>query len=397
LPRYGDALVEPKTTDDLRRFAVARSLFPETTILGAIEQLGFLQADPIRSPARAQDLTLRQRVIDYRAGDLERAYDSLPIEEDYLLNYGFLPRAHVDLMHPRTPRRKWDKKSTARAEEILAFVKERGRVHPREVDAHFAHGRVKNYWGGSSSASTHLLEGMHYRGLLRVAKRDGGIRVYEPQTTRTAIALSLAERRTRATALLDLCVKKYAPLPLRTVTRLAYHLRYGAPQLLPDIKAAAARAKATYRSVTLDGVQWLWPEDVDTTRAFAQAPDTRVRILAPFDPIVWDRARFELLFGWEYRFEAYTPEKKRKLGYYAMPMLYRDNVIGWVNASAKEGDLDASFGYVKGKAPRETAFRRELDLEMDRLREFLAISDPDLPPKASEASARARPRSRRRG
>ena len=51
-----------------------------------------------------------------------------------------------------------------------------------------------------------------------------------------------------------------------------------------------------------------------------------VRLLAPFDPIVWDRRRFELLWGWPYRFEAYTPVAKRKLGYYALPLLWRDRV-----------------------------------------------------------------------
>ena len=66
----------------------------------------------------------------------------------------------------------------ANGEAILDFVRERGAVHPREVDAHFSHGRVTNWFGGSSNASTQLLDHMHYRGLLRVARRDGGTRVY---------------------------------------------------------------------------------------------------------------------------------------------------------------------------------------------------------------------------
>ena len=52
----------------------------------------------------------------------------------------------------------------------------------------------------------------------------------------------------------------------------------------------------------------------------------QVRFLAPFDPVVWDRARFEHLWGWAYRFEAYTPVKKRVRGYYAMPMLWGDQI-----------------------------------------------------------------------
>ena len=60
-----------------------------------------------------------------------------------------------------------------------------------------------------------------------------------------------------------------------------------------------------------------------------------MRLLAPFDPVVWDRRRFELFWGWAYRFEAYTPAPKRKLGYYALPLLWRDRVIGWGNLSLR--------------------------------------------------------------
>jgi uncharacterized protein len=71
---------------DLRRLAISRSLFAPTTLERAVNKLGFVQADPIRAPARAQDLTLRHRVKGYRAGDLERRYASLGIEEDVFVN-----------------------------------------------------------------------------------------------------------------------------------------------------------------------------------------------------------------------------------------------------------------------------------------------------------------------
>ena len=82
----------------LRRYAVARSLFAPTTLTMALQRLGFVQADPLRAPARAQDLTLRHRVAGYRVGDLETHYPKLPIEEDFFVNYGFMRR---DLHHLR--------------------------------------------------------------------------------------------------------------------------------------------------------------------------------------------------------------------------------------------------------------------------------------------------------
>lgn len=83
----------PLKLDDLRRFAVTRSLFAPTTLRRAIARMGFVQADPIRAPARAEDLILHQRVKSYRAGDLERLYGSLGIEEDFFTTYGFVTRA----------------------------------------------------------------------------------------------------------------------------------------------------------------------------------------------------------------------------------------------------------------------------------------------------------------
>jgi uncharacterized protein YcaQ len=98
-----------------------------------------------------------------------------------------------------------------------------------------------------------------------------------------------------------------------------------------------------------------------------------VRLLTQFDPVVWDRYRFELLWGWVYRFEAYTPAAKRKLGYYALPLLWRDRVIGWANLSVKNGKLQAEFGFVE-KQPRDSIFKRELAAELDRMRAFLGLA-----------------------
>jgi uncharacterized protein len=356
--------------DHLRRYAVARTLFTPTTLPRAIQKLGFVQADPIRAPARAQDLTLRHRVKGYVAGDLERRYPRLAVEEDCLVNYGFLPREHLALMHPRVAKHKWKPTTKRKAEEVLAFVRERGQVHPREVDAHFAHGRIKNYWGGSSNASTQLLDGMHYRGLLRVARREGGTRIYEVATHPQGDD-SPAGRTLRAAALIELIVRKYAPLPATTLTYLTRLLGYGAPHLKAQTQAAMRLAREHLASVQLDGTTWYWPAD-ENPASSRHAPDEQVRLLAPFDPVVWDRARFELLWGWTYKFEAYTPAPQRKLGYYALPLLRGDQVIGWGNLSLVEGCLTHTLGYA-GQAPRGVQYRTALAAELERVQAFLGL------------------------
>src|SRR5262245_40855467 len=133
------------TLSDIRRFAVHRSLFAPAGLSRALNTFGFVQADPIRAPARAQDLTLRHRVDHYRAGDLERRYASLGIEEDMFINYGFLSRQVHALMHPRRKPPRETARARTRVDRLLAFVRDRGEVHPRDVDAFFAHGTVINY------------------------------------------------------------------------------------------------------------------------------------------------------------------------------------------------------------------------------------------------------------
>lgn len=363
------------TLDHLRRLAVRQTLFAPTTLQRALRSLGFVQADPIRAPARAQDLVLRHRVRNYRAGDLERRYPELDIQEDFFVNYGFVDGPLQELMHPRTSSRvpaegclPWPRARRRRAELVLEFVRQRAEVHPREVDRHFSHGRVTNYWGGSSNATTHLLDAMHYRGLLRVVRREAGIRLYAAHQYSPGPGPGDAGRE-RLDALIDAAVRIYAPLPGRSLSFLIRRLRFAVPQWRNQLTSAIERAQRRLSHARLDGVDWYWPHAGD--EASRALPDT-VRLLTPFDPIVWDRARFELLWGWVYRFEAYTPASKRKLGYYALPLLWRDRVIGWGNLIVKKGELGTDFGYVQAP-PRDAAFRRELDAELARVRLFLRL------------------------
>jgi uncharacterized protein len=352
----------------LREFAVRRQ-FPSLTTLGrALTRLGFVQADPIRAPARAQDLTLRHRVTGYLAGDLERRYSRLDVEEDFFVNYGFVTRELHALMHPRTARRAWSAAERKRAERILEFVRARGVVHPREVDEHFAHGKATNWFGGQSNVTTQVMDGMHYRGMLRIARREGGTRVYAARNA----CVPPADVAAAMDRMVDIVVAKYAPVPATTLAHLTARLVYAAPQWMHERAAAKARARQRLPHARVDGVDWYWPEGESPAARRTTLPDV-LRLLAPFDPFVWDRPRFELFNDWAYRFEAYTPAPKRVRGYYALPMLWRDRVIGWANLSVREGALVPQLGYVAGRAPADAGFAMALDDELGRVATFLGV------------------------
>jgi uncharacterized protein YcaQ len=149
----------------------------------------------------------------------------------------------------------------------------------------------------------------------------------------------------------------------------------GVPQWDTKRAVAFARAKARLPCVELGGTNWYWPEsESPSSKRYAIQPEDAVRLLAPFDPVVWDRRRFELFWGWAYRFEAYTPAPKRIRGYYALPLLWRDQVIGWGNLAVKDGRLEAKLGYVTGQAPKDAAFRTALSNELSQMESFLLLN-----------------------
>ena len=339
------------------------------TLQGAIDRLGFVQADPIRSPARAQDLILRHRVEGYRAGDLERHYAALDIEEDYLYAYGFVARRVWNLLHPRAHGR-----MRGFEQKVLDVVRASGEVHPASLEAHLGRKRVVNAWGGYSKATTQALEELHYRGLVRIARRERGIRIYKPASPPD----ESASPHERLRALVMVSATIFAPSPLKSLQALIARYDLGSPRgMVGHLVESGA-----LRQDVVDGVSYVWPEEHPEN---GDVPDV-VRFLAPFDPVVWDRGRFEHLWGWQYRFEAYTPVKKRVRGYYAMPMLWGDRFVGWANLglsrrSSSEVDrakadasgaaqLDVKLGFVD-KRPRGRDFTRELDAEIARVTEFL--------------------------
>jgi uncharacterized protein YcaQ len=252
------------TIQELRARAVAHSLFKPTSLKAAVMRLGFVQADPIRSPARAQDLILRHRVKGYKAGDLERGFPSLDMEEDVLYAYGFVHRRIWELLHPRKSAR-----LSKLEKNVLDAVLQAGPTHPATLQEAHGRKRVINAWG--------------------------------------------------------------------------------------------------------DGLEYVSPSQQN--RFDSQEPI--VRFLAPFDPLVWDRRRFEHLWGWAYRFEAYTPPTKRVRGYYAMPLLWRDDIIGWANANVRDGKLNMDVGFAK-EQPRDAAFRHAIEEECKRLRAFLVIETKSI-------------------
>ena len=246
--------------------------------------------------------------------------------------------------------------------KVLDTVRGLGETHPRALEAQLGRRRMVNAWGGYSKATTNALEWLHWRGLLRIARRESGIRIYHP----TAAVSEASSPSERLRELIMVHASIFAPSPEKSLQAVIARYRDlgNTRQTLSDLIGQGA-----LRKHIVDGVSYLWPE----SRSTAPEVPRRVWFLAPFDPLIWDRWRFEHLWGWPYRFEAYTPPKKRVRGYYAMPLLWKDSMIGWANARVENSRLHVDVGFV-GTRPRAREFTRELDAEIARLKSFLLVS-----------------------
>ena len=291
----------------LAHYAASRSLFVPQSLVSAIDTLGYVQADPIRAPARAQDLILRHRVKNYCIDDLEKKYPDIDVAEDMLHNYGFFPHRHLPLLYPRKLSPRWQAfiaEHQPLRRKVLDYLHENIHVHPREIERVLGMGRRTNGWGGNSSATTMMLESLHREGRAAVAHRESGVRVYG--LARRLNTLEKLSPTQRADGLIRLLVNLYAPLPQRSLTQLISMMGHYKPEAdyLKRIELMVSRQ--ILRRELIEGLVYIWPADENAVfaQAAVEGAPAGVKLLAPFDPIVWDRRRFEHLWGWAYRFEA---------------------------------------------------------------------------------------------
>ncbi|MGE3985911.1 MAG: crosslink repair DNA glycosylase YcaQ family protein, partial [Dehalococcoidia bacterium] len=228
----------------------------------------------MRAPARAQDLILRHRVTDYRAGDLDREYEPLGLEEDHLFVYGFLPHATWRLLHPRS----FDEELSDLERGIIAAFEAEGSLDSRALEERFGAGRGMNPWGSYSRATQLALDHLHQRGLLRVVRRDRGNRVYA--LTPAAVEALPGADRLRELALI--AANLLAPLPKTTfshvVTRIRHSMRTKEVTAASVVKSIVEDGLIVEAKV--DGMPYLLRPGATAERDFDE-----VRIFAPFDPV----------------------------------------------------------------------------------------------------------------
>ncbi|HEU4942506.1 MAG TPA: crosslink repair DNA glycosylase YcaQ family protein [Gaiellaceae bacterium] len=277
-----------------RRIAVRAQLLDgsATDVFETVRRLGFLQMDPISTVAPPQYLVLWSRLGPYDRS----ALDGL-LEERRLFEWNAFiwPRDDLPLIRAqmrerwgRYKRERWAleflKEQSALRRYVLRELERRGPLPSRELEHADARFHERTVWWGTRAQLTWMLELLHLRGQIAVAGRSGTHRLW------------------------DLAERVYPPT-----------------ETIPAAAARRARAEKRFRSlgVKLERGRLIAHPDADS-----RPVPGRTTFLSPFDRLVHDRDRAEALWGFRYRLEMYVPKAKREYGYYVLPILHGDDIVG---------------------------------------------------------------------
>lgn len=320
---------------------------PHASLAAALAHHGYVQIDPINVCGRMHDLILRARVSGYREGDLMRHLHGssegppAPPEnrsafEHHLPTTAILVALEQSAwpylrraMQARSRRAgAWSGKLTAReaelAKRILAALAERG---PLGSDAVEDARPGRRAWGAATLVKA-TLQKLFFHGRVLISRRDAfGRRLYDlPGRVLPAAILAGAETTPVDDARWEIVLK----LRQRRLVVLK--------------RAELAFAGDLVRAVEIEGVgrAWILREDAPALEAAGAGPaeeaaEARVRwprLLAPLDPLLYDRRLAHRLWDFEYTWEVYTPPAKRRRGYYALPLLSGGALVGHVDPKA---------------------------------------------------------------
>lgn len=299
----------------------------------AVEHLGYVQIDTIHVIERSHHHILYSRIPAYQRTDLERAQSvDKTVFEYWTHALSYVPTADYRYFMPAMARYRTappDAFTTVAAEDYAALIKrirKEGALSIRDIDEELVE---KTHPWGSRKPSKRALRLGFLTGDLTISRRIGMLKTYElaqrhfawPRRPRPAtqgqFAEYLLDRAIRAQGMVSLDSICYGNLPMKAPVAERIAARVRGKRLVP---------------VHIDGhtVQhWTDPATLDTPPAADGPP--RVHLLSPFDPLVIQRKRLQLFFGYEHRFEAYVPPARRVLGYFALPVLAGDEIVAAID------------------------------------------------------------------
>lgn len=380
-----------------RRIALAAQGFADKrhevptmrTFQRTLARTGVLQVDSVNVLQRAHYMPLYSRMGPYDVDLLRRAAESRPrrVVEYWAHVQAFMPVELWPVMRFRMQHyaerefKWWPGVDPVLKERVLQEVADRGPVTARDLEDGAP--REKKHWGWNWSEARKALDILYMTGDVAIAGRTSQFEVrYDlPERVLPAEVLA-APALTEDEAVLELVRRSARSHGVASANCLAdyYRIKVGPARAAAEELVAAGELER----VTVEG--WKRPAYLHRDARLPRRIGAST-LLSPFDPVVWERARSEAIFDFHYRIEIYTPAAKRVHGYYVLPFLLGDRIVGRVDLKADRATrvLLVQGSYAEPGAPAGTA--AELAGELWRLAGWLGLDDVVVAPRGDLAAA----------
>jgi uncharacterized protein len=394
-----------------RRIALAAQGFTDPRPAGnptarhlqrVIDRVGIIQVDSVNVLARSQYLPAYSRLGPYDVQLLDRARDRAPrrLVEYWAHEASLIPPSSIPLLRWRMDRWRDEAWGGMRSVErdhadvvkaVLEEVVAHGPLTARQVEGRLAHDapRARDQWGWNWSIVKQALEHLFWAGQVTSAGRTTQFerRYAAPEKVFPAEVVA-APSLTEAEAFRKLMAIAARAHGIGTEQDLRDYFRLSPQDARPAL--AELVEEGLLRPVTVEG----WNRPAYLHRDAKRPRSVRARaLLSPFDSLVWQRDRTEMLFGMEFRLEIYVPSHLRVHGYYVLPFLLRDALVARVAlksdrvADAGAGVLRVNAAHAQPHAPADTA--EELAAELQQMAGWLGLARVDVVPRGDLAPSLA--------
>ena len=343
-------------------------------VASAVEHLGYVQIDTISVIERAHHHILWTRIPAYRRGDLRQAQSvDKSIFEYWTHALSYVPTKDFRFFIPdmklhRREGHKWFATVTpADLRKVLRLIRKDGALTIRDIDDDVL--VDKEHLWASRKPSKRALQLAFYTGVVTISERNGMLKTYQlierhfgwdrpPKSASSAeVSNYLLDRALRAQGLVSLDSICHLDAPRKPQVRRLIESRVRRNELVPVALEGAVKQE-----------HWARPDVLETSGDGASG---MVHILSPFDPLIIQRKRTELFFGYGHRFEAYVPKQKRVFGYFALPVLVGDDIAAAIDLKTDRKNrklLLQKWNWI-GKRPRKD-LKRRIEEELHRFERF---------------------------
>ncbi|QWG19616.1 winged helix DNA-binding domain-containing protein [Bradyrhizobium sediminis] len=302
---------------------------PQATA-AAVSHLGYVQIDTINVIERCHHHILWNRIPEYRRADLRQAQSvDKSVFEYWTHALSYVPAQDFRFFAPAMKRHqreghKWlTSVKPADLRKVLRLIRRDGALTIRDIDDDVL--VDKEHLWASRKPSKRALQLLFYTGVLTISERAGMLKTYElatrhfgwdkppkPASARETTGY-LLDRALRAQGIVSVDSICHLDAPSKPAVRRLIDARVRRHELVPVALEGAGKQE-----------HWATPETLEMAGEGASEP---VHILSPFDPLIIQRKRTELIFEYGHRFEAYVPKEKRVFGYFALPVLAGDAIV----------------------------------------------------------------------